>query len=168
MMTENITKDWTGVVWSSLTQAAGALQVEKKLISMARRSGAAPGFKANGRIIASLFVPWFEKNKEALKQEPDNEEDNEKWRSLRLKNQALLSSIELEEAKANLIAKEEVEQYFISFLISHRNILKDKLVRELPPKLLGKGVIEITKDMEAVVNDLCDFLSMMKVDNISK
>jgi len=92
-----------------------------------------------------------------------NGEDKEYWKTVKTKNDALMSELELEEMRKKYYLKEDVEKYLQAIAVSQKALLKSKLCSELPQQLLGLTVPEIAVKMSQVLDDVCKLMTSIKI-----
>lgn len=80
-----------------------------------------------------------------------------KARELKLKCERL--QLKLEAERGLYWPKSEVKETCRQIAQTQRAVLQRKLETELPPKLLGLGVVEMTEIMKATVDDVCRILN---------
>jgi hypothetical protein len=100
---------------------------------------------------------------ELLKIEATAEEGKEYWQTLKTKNDALMSELELEEMKKKYFLKEDVEKHLQAIAIAQKALLKSKLCAELPQQILGMSVPEIAVKMAQVLDDVCNLMTTLKL-----
>lgn len=129
-----------------------ATGIPKEHLKVSKKMGAS-GFKRDGRIIWPEFEPWWNANK-AIVQE--HTEDNlTVWKTRKTKAEALINEKKLEELNERYVDKEEIKVLLRQIATAQKATLKSKLLGELPPRLLGLGVVEMTVILDGVVEDLC-------------
>lgn len=80
-----------------------------------------------------------------------------KTRELRLKCERL--QLKLEAERGLYWSKADVSETVRQIAQTQRAVLQRKLESELPPKLLGLGVVEMTEHMKTTVDDICRILN---------
>lgn len=121
------------------------------------------------RIHWHLLKPLLEIHKDELynvakdQRTERNESGVQFWDLRKKKATALMSEIELEELKKNILYREDVEASICSIVNAQRNLLRSKLVVDLPQHLVGLPVETIQIKMEDVVNSVVSLMSNLKV-----
>ena len=149
----------------SMAAAAEVLNVDLSLIKAAKRhSSFQQCFHVNGKVNVEelkILLPQYEIE---LRESAEDIGGLAEWKTRKTKADALMAEIELEELKKKYLQKEEVIAFLKQIASSQRALLKSKMVHELPSKLLGLNVTEMSVLME---NELASILSIFQ-EGISK
>jgi hypothetical protein len=129
------------------------LDIPKGLLRLAKKSGC-PGFEASGRIHWDVAEPWF--NQHRVELEDELEDNLLKWKTRKTKAEAITAEMELEELKEKYVDKEEAKAFLKQIASATKAVLKSKLTQELPPRLLGLGITEMSLVMDSVVQEICN------------
>ena len=148
---------------STIYQSMKRLCVDKNLpiaLIRAAKNAGAPGFAANGRLDWAIIQPWLAEHADELQVESD--ETLTVWKTRLTKAQAQKAELELDRTKGNYLLKSEVMETIQAIATGQKNLLKTRLVQELPPKLYGLKVDEIIGIMEGVVGEICSLMQNAK------
>ena len=74
----------------------------------------------------------------------------------KLSNDIILQNIEIEEAKKHSIPLKDVEQFMGDFGLQLSSVLKAKIVKELPPQIIGLKEEEVIKICRDVYNSIIE------------
>lgn len=148
---------------TSMKEAADMLGVDQKIIKNARSHPACnPSFGVNGRIDVKKLGPLLKVHLAELQAGP--QEDTEDYWDLRKKRAAaLLAEIQLDEAKKKYLLREEVLAYIKRVALAQKATLRSRLVNELPPRLLGLGITEMTVILDKEINDICNLFQTQQI-----
>lgn len=147
------------IVYDTLTQCSAETKVPKKILRLAKARGA-PGFRGH-YVDWHLLGPWIEDNINVLQDESD---DNlTKWKTKKAKADALMAEIQLDELRQKYLNRDEVEAQITAIALAQKNLLKSKLTQELPPRLLGMSVTEISVEMERSLNEICKLMENLSI-----
>jgi hypothetical protein len=147
-----VKKDKTKVL-DTMAQVLAELEkkgVEPWKVKLAKKLGA---FRAGGRANPQEVLDFIAAHPDQFEKPPSltKEEADIKLKEVKIARETLA----LERDKGLLIRKTEVYETCKSVSQHQRAVLQRKLETELPPKLLGLSVIEITEAMRLVVDDIC-------------
>lgn len=137
------------MIYENLTQASGATGFDRNFLRAAKAHGC-PGF-IHHRINWELAGPWIEANKAQIEAWADESLENIKKENL-IKD-GLLKDLEIQKRKGEYISPDDVKQFLTSMGVAQSAILK-KMIKELPPKCVGRPVGEIEQMVEATVLEI--------------
>ena len=80
-------------------------------------------------------------------------------KKVKLSGEIVLQDIEIEEAKKKVVAIKDVEEFMQSFGIQLSAVLKSKIVKELPPRVVGLKEEAVDTICKTFYNELCDLLN---------
>lgn len=145
---------------------ANAKCLSLKTIRLAKENNA-PGFKAAGRINWAELKPWLDANTDLLSKiidKPKSSDDIDELRKRKLRGEADKVGLEVEKLRDNLLNKEDVKDFLRAIAAAQSAILKDKLITELPIKLVGKNQDEISLLLQEVCNELMKLFKDIKTN----
>ena len=138
-------------IYSTMAYCSADTGVPKSVLRLAKTKGA-PGF-IGYRIDWNQLKPWLDLHGKELEEEAT---DNlQAWKTRKTKADALMAEIQLDELKEKYLIKEEVMAQVKAVALAQKNILKSKLCNELPPRLLGMNVTDISIEMDKVLKEVC-------------
>ena len=147
------------IIYGSQEECAEREGVGKYIIRLAKNKGA-PGFQGT-RVCWDILKPWLDKHKEELSEETGN--SLLKWKTKKEKHLANLAEIQEAEARNKYLLKNEVESQVKAIALAQKALLKSKLTGELPSKLLGLSITDMSIILEATVNEICRLMMNMKI-----
>lgn len=146
--------------FDSVEQFTAATGLPAAVLKFARRHADAVedlnGCQYSNRIKWALLKPWLEDHEEEL--ENIGGDDYETWKTAKTKAQAELAQIELEEKKGRLIEKHKVHDLLKAIASAQCSLFNSKFRQELPPKLLGKSVPEMTARIDEALSEVFDIM----------
>lgn len=153
------------VKWcNGIGECAGILGVSVRLLKLAKRHPDLQHcFRPNGRCSPDLLRPLLDQYKEELESTVDEGESNEAWKTRKIKAETLLKEIELDEARKKFLEKERVIAFLKQIASAQKSMLKSRLVHELPSKLLGLSVTEMSVLMEKELDSVCQLFQQSLV-----
>jgi len=150
-----------GELYSSMKQCSGIKNIPISVLKAAKAAGCS-AFKANSRIDWAEFQEWYDKNKHNIQSEDDGN-SYQKWNTRKKKADALKTELELDRLKGSYLTTEEAASKISSIAQSQRAMLKSLFTLELPHKLAGLTVPEISVILEKELNSVCDLMKNLKV-----
>jgi len=116
------------------------------------------------QIYVDKVVKFYEDNKEQIVAQ--DEKSIEALKKEKLTGDIILQKIEIEEAKKQVIAIKDVEEFMRDFGVQLSAALKSKVVKELPPKITGLKEEDVTTICKDFYNELVKlFQSNVKIWN---
>lgn len=153
---KKILRQW----FASMDQCSVETGISKPHLRIAKKFNA-PGFDQAGRIDWVEFEPWWEANKEEVLEV--DEDTLHQWKTRKTKAEALTAEIELEEMRQRSLDREEVRAYINQIASAQKALLRSTLCNELPSKLLGLGVTEMSVVMNNTVEEICKLMQNIKL-----
>lgn len=147
--------------YTSLKQCSQATGVDIQVLKAAKNHPQQQGFDSNNRIHWDIAKPFVESHIQEL--QVVTEESLLKWKTKKEKANAFMAEIALDEARKLFVKRDEVEAQIRAIALSQKTILKSKLCNELPPKLLGLGIVEMSVEMEKVLTEVCVLMSNLQI-----
>lgn len=144
-----------------MKEAANELGVSVGLVKCAKVKNC-DAFMTSGRIIKDKLIKFIEEHRQELEEAED--ESLTKWKVLLTKSNALIAEKELEELQGKYILREEAEKEIRAIALAQKAMLRSRLVQELPQKLVGMTVPQMVVVMEDTLNDICELMNRLKVD----
>jgi glutamyl/glutaminyl-tRNA synthetase len=141
---------------------SAATGIPKEILMQLRQLNAT-GFKKDGRINFSELKPWMDRNPDSLEIMEKDSSELLKWKTILMKSNARIAEKQLEKIQGRYIDRDEFKKTVKSIAKSQREILRELLVRDLPPRLNGKTVPEIVIEMEKIFIQVCDRMKTLRV-----
>jgi hypothetical protein len=145
----------------SMEAAASAKGFDKNLLKIAKRMGA-DGFRQNNGIYWPDFEKWYADHESEVLAKA--EAAATKWKQRKERADALLAELKLEGLQGRYVDKEQVKTLLRGIAGAQKALLRGRLCDELPPRLLGLGVVEMTVIMDEVVQEVCKLFEDAKLD----
>lgn len=140
-------------VYASMKACASIKGVTMKLLRTCKANNA-PGFHQSGRVIWDNLGPWLTENLTEMTEKSLEENDIESLKRRKLSGEATKIELEVEKLRDNLLSKEDVKNFVQAIATAQSAILKERLIDELPVKLVGKEHDEIVFALNRVVTEL--------------
>jgi hypothetical protein len=140
-----------GIV-DTMAQAIAETGLEPWKVRLAKKIGCR-AFKRGSRVNPDELKAFIAANPDQFEKPPSltKEEADIKLKEVKIARETFL----LERDKGLHIRRTEVFETCKSISQHQRAVLQRKLEVELPPKIAGLGVIEITESMRALVDEVC-------------
>lgn len=145
-----------------MREAAAELHVPIGIIKAAKVHPECDAFFASGRIDGDKLTAFLNARMGELEEVED--ETIQKWKVLLTKSNALIAEKELEELQGKYVLREEAEKQIRAIALAQKAMLRSRLVQELPQKLVGMTVPQMVVVMEGTLNDICELMNKLKVD----
>ena len=116
-------------------------------------------------IHAQKVLDYYEANKEKILAQQDK--SKEEPQKEKLSNDIVLQKIEIAEAKKESVSVKEVEQFMVDLGVQLGALLKNRLIKELPPRITGLKEEDVTALCKEYYNEICKVLSK-SIDNWNK
>lgn len=108
-------------------------------------------------IHAEKVLKYYEDNKEKIVALQDK--SKEELQKEKLSNDIVLQKIEIAEAKKESVSVKEVESFMTNFGIQLGALLKNRLIKELPPRITGLKEEAVTALCKEYYNEIVKVLS---------
>jgi hypothetical protein len=135
----------------SAGQAAAVLEIPESVIRLAKKTKSARScFPGGSRVDCDRLKKWYDKHKHELSKpgQVTKEQADTRLKIARAEK----AEFDLLVAKGKYRLAEEVDRDFQRIGTVTTGLLNQKLIVELPPKLAGLGVIEITEALRSALN----------------
>jgi len=137
-------------IFDNYGQLEAHLGIPKKLLQRAKKLGC-PGFR-NTKMYADQIAPWLEQNKKLI--ETTQTEPTEKLKRKELENKIILQELKIEEERRNTINVKVLDEFITGFGIQLGATLKSKIVKELPPRVVGLNEEKATELCKEYYNNI--------------
>lgn len=114
------------------------------------------GFTVN-QVHPDKVRKYYDEHKDLILKTELESDDN--LQRQRLQNIVILQEIEIEEARKQMVQIKEVEEFMLNFGIQLSAVLKDRLTKELPPRVTGLSEEAVNKLCREYYNEIVKLLS---------
>ena len=137
--------------YDNYAQASSALNVPIPVLKRCKKAGC-PAFKST-RIYRDDFLAWYAEHKAEVDTEPDNNLSIEEIKRDNLIKDGQLKDLEIKKRRREYLDPTEVKTLLQTISTSQAAVLK-RFPAELAPKLAGKNLPEIEKELTKAVVDI--------------
>ena len=121
------------------------------------------GFKKDNRIDWEVLKPLYEANIERIKEivgeEVEEKDDNyNTLKKEKLRLEIEIKELDIKQKKKENIPIEEINDFMVKFALQLNGLLIAKIVKELPPRTMGKGEEEVRHVCKETINEIVTIL----------
>lgn len=137
--------------YDNYNQASLAMNIPVPVLKRCKKAGA-PGFRAS-RIYPNDLFPWFNEHKAEVENEPENSMSMEDIKKDNAIKDGVLKDLEIKKRRREYLDPTEVKTLLQTISTSQAAVLK-RLPAELAPKIAGKSLPEVEKELVKAVVDI--------------